>query len=161
MCDDSTDFLLSQLGIDPVRRFWPRVTPKITAGWDAPLAFCTAVVKVASERKIELSKGTFKRVGSQIRFYKGVPLVFDEMKEHVADLAKEFGIHLHIEYYVISSGFEELLLSSQIASYANDMFGCTFEYNEDDFTKAKVGYMARLLRVMKVIGHFSSIHSHR
>jgi len=130
LCDDSTDFLLSQLGIDPAREFWPRVTPKITAGWDAPLAYSTELVKITQERKIDFTKSTLGRIGSQLKFYKGVPRVFEELKKHVTELGKQLGIHLQIEFYVISSGFEELLLSSQVAPYANELFGCTFDYDE-------------------------------
>ena len=59
----------------------------------------------------ELSNQKLKELGSKIKFYKGIPEFFDNLRE----TAKAYDYEM--EYYVITSGLTEMLRGSIIAPY--------------------------------------------
>jgi hypothetical protein len=132
LCDDSTNYLISRIGIDPEKEFWPLVTPKIEKGWDPPLAYMTELIRICRERGNDLTLTILSETGREIEFYEGVPSVFNELRGEVERVAEEYGLRIDLEFYVISSGFEEILASSSIAPPVTDeVFGCTFEFDEE------------------------------
>jgi len=131
LCDDTTDFVLESLGIAPYKEFWPRVKPKIERGWDPPLAYLDEFIKIAKERTLNIKKEALENIGKNIRFYEGIPECFAEFKGIVNDLSMELSVPIEIEFYVVSSGFEEVIKASSIGNVMKEIFGCTFEYDNE------------------------------
>ena len=131
LCDDTTDFVLERLGISPYKDFWPRVTPKIERGWDPPLAYMDEFIKITKERGLNITKDKMQSIGEKIQFYKGVPEIFAELQHFVSELSNRLSLSVEIEFYVASSGFEEVLVASSIGKVMKEIFGCTFEYDKE------------------------------
>jgi len=127
--DDTTNFLLKSLEISPDEEFWPKVTPKIERGWDPPLAYMDELIKMIKERKLKVTRKTLEDIGKRIQFYQGIPRCFEELQNFVGELSHELDLQIEIEFYVISSGFEEVIKASAIGGKVNEIFACTFEYD--------------------------------
>lgn len=130
LCDDTTDFVLKSLGIPPYEEFWPRVKPKIERGWDPPLAYMDEFIKVIKERDLKVTKKTLEEIGKKIQFYEGVPRCFEELEDLVSATSRNLDLSIVIEFYVVTSGFEDVLKASSIDTAMKEIFGCTFEYDE-------------------------------
>lgn len=129
LCSDTTDFVLESLGISPYDEFWPRVKPKIERGWDPPLAYMGEFIKITEERDLKVTKKTLEDIGRKIQFYEGVPKCFQKLEDIVSITSRNLDLSIGIEFYVISSGFEDVLKASSINSVMKEIFGCTFEYD--------------------------------
>ena len=68
----------------------------------------------------------FVELGKSLEFYDGVSEWFDRIN----DYGKKLG--LHIEHYIISSGFEEMISGTSIRKHFKDVFGCSYVYGDDD-----------------------------
>jgi len=128
LCEDSTTFLLKELDIN-VDTFWRSVNLMVRRGWDPPLACMRKLIRLINSGRIRLTDKDLKRIGARIAFFPGIPEVFDELQEYVEQIEDVEELGIKIEYYVVTSGFEELLRGSVIAPYMTDMFGCTFDMN--------------------------------
>ena len=126
LCEDTTTFLLKELGIDP-EKFWQSVNLMVRRGWDPPLACMRKLLLMSKSGQIELTKATLRETGSKLSFFPGIPDVFDDLRGYLAEIEELKETKVELEYYVVSSGFEELIKNSKIATYVNDIFGCTFE----------------------------------
>jgi hypothetical protein len=80
--------------------------------------------------KINLNNAVLRKTGSRLSFFPGIPDLFDELRKFVGAIQEIHGAHIEIEFYVVSSGFEELIKASEIATYVDDIFGCTFEVDK-------------------------------
>lgn len=129
LCDDSTNFLLSRLGINE-KKFWAKIATEIADGWDPTLVYMIRLIEMCRKRGITLTQDVLKNAGKRLSFYKGVPVVFDELREFVATLSKKYKTRLNIEFYVVSSGFEELIGASALTPKVSEIFGCTFAYDK-------------------------------
>lgn len=79
------------------------------------------------EKKMSgLSNKILREEGANLDFYPGVIDVFDNLKKivHKDKLFNKSNIHL--EFYVISGGFRQMILGSFIASHLKDVWGCEF-----------------------------------
>jgi len=128
LCEDSTTFLLRELNIN-VDTFWQSVNLMIRNGWDPPLAYMYKLIGLINDGKIKLTKKDLWGIGAKIAFFPGIPEIFDELQEYVDHIEEAEDLGIKIEYYVVSSGFEELLRGSVIAPHMTDIFGCTFDVN--------------------------------
>jgi hypothetical protein len=126
LCEDTTAFLLRELGID-VDTFWRSVNLMVRKGWDPPLAYMRKLIRMNRSGKIKLTNGVLRKTGAKIDFFPGIPEFFNDLREYLTEIEETKDLDIKIEYYVISSGFEELIRGSKIEPYVNDIFGCTFE----------------------------------
>jgi hypothetical protein len=69
----------------------------------------------------------FLTLGAGLKFYKGLPEMFDEMHRILTDEHRLFGVK--IEHYIVSSGLKALIDGSRIAPHVKKIFGC--EFGED------------------------------
>jgi hypothetical protein len=128
LCEDSTTFLLKKLDIN-ADKFWRGVNLMVRKGWDPPLATMWRLIKLINSGQIKLTNSDLRRVGAKITFFPGIPELFDELQEYVDRIEETEELGVKIEYYVVTSGFEELLRGSIIAKHMTDVFGCTFDVN--------------------------------
>ena len=73
-----------------------------------------------------LNNKMLRDFGKELSFYPGLPNFFEEVKRMVAQdsMYKTFGIH--VEHYVVSTGFAETIRGSVIAPFVDGIFGCEF-----------------------------------
>ncbi len=89
-----------------------------------------------------LNNEALKSFGENLKFYKGVPEIFSKTKEIISDNStyQEYGIK--VEHYIVSTGFKEVIMSSSVAQYVDDVWGCELIENEVDGMKviSEIGY---------------------
>jgi len=123
ICEDTTTFILKRYGVKP-EEFWPNIAEEVSEGWDPTLAYVRKIIEMVQSGVMNgLTNRKLRELGSELTFYPGVPVVFEELRALVND---SFRGKVSLEFYVITGGFEELVMGSTIAKYMNDIFGCTF-----------------------------------
>ena len=136
LTDDSTTKLLEYYTID-INKFWKENTSKrVKEGWDHSLAYLDLILDLVGDKKRlgNLSNKDLFNFGSKISFYKGIPELFNSLKESI----KEFKIsNPKIEFYIISGGIEQIILGSSISKYFDGIWGCTFEEIDGKISKIK------------------------
>ncbi len=73
-----------------------------------------------------LNNQILRELGSELEFYKGIPSIFQDIKNVVQNESKykEFGIH--VEHYIVSTGLSEMIRGSLINDYVDGIWGCEF-----------------------------------
>ena len=124
LTDESTTKLLDQYGID-TRAFWKRHEEVICAGWDTPLAYLQMILEhVGPGRALgNLSNAALNSFGSTLDFYKGVPDLFADLEA----ITKQHHVSRPtVEFYIVSSGLEQIIKGTSIANYFSGIWGCRF-----------------------------------
>jgi phosphoserine phosphatase len=124
---DSTSGLLQLLGVD-VQRFWKEEVQRLLdEDWDPVPAYLTQMVALMRAGRIpSLSKATFEDWGKRLPLYQGVTGVFNRLRQH----AKAINPRASVEFYLISSGIEEILRATPIAGEFQDIWACQFAYDD-------------------------------
>ena len=129
LAPDSTSQLLASLGVD-VQRFWPEyVAPLIEAGWDPVPAYLYRILQWSQEGRLSepITRDVLKRAGASLELYPGVDTLFQRLRDY-ADACAE-GIQL--EFYVISSGLQEVIDSSCIRAQLTQVWACDFHHEAE------------------------------
>jgi len=125
LTDESTTKLLEAHGMDP-REFWGiRQSELIRAGWDPAIAYLKLMLDETAEGKplVGLSNKTLREFGAKLEFYQGIPELFDELHA----LAREHrSSNPVVEFYIVSSGLEEIIRGTKYAHYFTEIWGCRF-----------------------------------
>lgn len=75
-----------------------------------------------------LNNQTLRELGSDLRFYNGVPEIFIELKNIIEDdRYKRYDIRL--EHFIVSTGLTEMIKGSKIAEHVEYIWGCEFIEN--------------------------------
>lgn len=71
-----------------------------------------------------LNNQILREFGKEQKFYNGVPEIFRETKELVANdpACAEYGIR--VEHYIVSTGFAQVIQGSEVAKYVDGIWGC-------------------------------------
>jgi phosphoglycolate phosphatase-like HAD superfamily hydrolase len=122
LTDDSTTQLLVKYGVDP-EAFWNGVAEMVKAEWDPTIAFLQSIFELTNARRplAGLSNAALREFGKTLKFYQGLPGLFDDLKAIAAMYTRS---RPGIEAYVISGGFEEIIRGSSIAPYLSGIWGC-------------------------------------
>ncbi len=73
-----------------------------------------------------LNNDTLRKLGGEIKFYQGLPVFFDEIKNFVRDNPGYRQHEIRVEHYVVSTGLLQMILGSEIAPYIDGVWGCEF-----------------------------------
>lgn len=130
LTDESTTKLLEHYGIDPVE-FWQKQNKELIKeqGWDPVPAYMKLLLdKVGPDLPLgNLTNEELRRFGASLRFFPGVATLFRDLRaiaaEHTISDPK-------VEFYVVTSGLEEIVRGSKIAKELNGIWGC--EFAEED-----------------------------
>ena len=131
LAPDTTNFLLEQNGID-IEPFWHEIGKMISLGWDPPLAWMTRTLELIKSGKIKHNTNEkLAELGKKITPYDGVPDFIVQLKQLVADNKDFAKAKIDIEFYIISSGFEDLISGSILSSHFTDIFAGTLAQGAD------------------------------
>jgi len=123
---DTTNFWLQHNGIN-TKRFWDENYKMTLSGWDPPIAWMTQILELIGDGRIaEDSNKKLRMLGRQIKPFKGVAELIPQLKRMVKknDAFSKHGISL--EFYIISSGFEDLIKGTSFGMLFDDVFGGTY-----------------------------------
>ncbi len=73
-----------------------------------------------------LSNAKLRELGGKLEFCEGAVDFLDTLRAQVDIFAKERGVDVSLEHYVISTGLAEMIRGSAIASHVDGIFGCEF-----------------------------------
>lgn len=126
LTDESTTKLLEHYGIDPLE-FWKTQNEVLIAkdGWDPVPAYLKLMLDNVGEDKplSKLKNSDLRRFGANLSFYPGVARLFSSLRKLVAEHKQS---NPSIEFYVITSGLEEIVRGAKIAKDLCGVWGCRF-----------------------------------
>ena len=131
LCPDTSDRLVRELGIDS-EDFWKnRVNPLVNDGWDPPLAYLQRLLVEAGESEAgPLTLEKLNSVGAGVEFYPGALDFVPRLRSLLAANAEYAEANVTIEWFIVSSGIEAVLMATPLATAANEVFGCAYAYDE-------------------------------
>ena len=126
LCDDSTTAFLEGLGFTG-KKFWEDIQTEIEKGYDPILAYMNRLILLSRQKKFKtaLTREKMNSFGKRICFYPGVLSFFKKLKTYVHSLPNPLSLH----FFLISSGLDEILSSSRIASSFEGIFSSAFDWN--------------------------------
>jgi hypothetical protein len=102
----------------------------VEEGWDPPLAWLNRLVVASRSGEIPpLTRELVRRVGESVELYAGVEDFLARIRERVHDRHDFREAGVSVEWYIVSSGIEELLLASPAGGLATALFGSRLEYD--------------------------------
>ena len=132
LCPDTSDRLVRELGIDS-ELFWKgRVNPLVEDGWDPPLAYLQRLLVEAGESDNgPLTLEKLNSVGAGVEFYPGALDFVPRLRSLLAANAEYAEANVTIEWFIVSSGIEAVLMATPLATAANEVFGCAYDYDDE------------------------------
>lgn len=116
---------------------------------DNILAYMYKMVEKAREKKVPITRDTFREMGRSVEFFDGVLSWFDRINEY----GDQAGVR--IEHYIVSSGIKEIIEGTAIAEKFKKIYACEFMYDYNgsiQWPKFAVNYTAKtqfLFRINK------------
>ena len=137
LCPDTTNKLVRDLGVDS-SDFWKnQVDPMVKEGWDPPLAYLNKLLEVARELKARgLTKSVLHESAAGVEFSPGALDFVQQIRDTLSKNSDYREANVSLEWYIVSSGIEEVLRATPLQFKATDIFACTFDYDEDDLPVA-------------------------
>jgi phosphoserine phosphatase len=123
LAPDSTSQVLEAVGIEPAG-FWSRHRRLMSEGWDQVAAWMHMMLDESARRGGAITRDVIERVGQDLRFFPGVPSMFERYRELI-----EADGELAAHFYVISSGLGDLIRATTIARHLTDAWGSDFAYD--------------------------------
>jgi len=125
LAPDSTSAFLEWYGID-VEYFWEKeVNPLLLKGWDPIPAFLFGLIEksknAGKDKGITLDK--FRSFGAQLKSFQGVPELIHRLKA-IGEENK-----CKVEFFIISSGIEEIIKNTSIAPLFKEIWASAFHFN--------------------------------
>lgn len=120
-----------------------------TEEMDNILAYMYKMVEKAREKKVPITRETFREMGRSVEFFDGVLSWFDRINEY----GKQASVR--IEHYIVSSGIKEIIEGTAIAEKFKKIYACElmYDYNGSiQWPKFAVNYTAKtqfLFRINK------------
>ena len=131
LCPDTTDLLVSELGLGP-KEFWQEVSELVENGWDPPLAYLNRLLALARSGEIEpVTRDKLRHVAKAVQFYPGALEFVAALRERLHEKMQFREAGVMIDWYIVSSGIEEILSATPLGDLAMDVFGCAFQYDAE------------------------------
>lgn len=121
---DSTSQVIEAIGIDPVA-FWAEHRRLMLEGWDQVPAFLQMMLEASRKRGGAITRDLILKVGRDLELFRGVPTMFGRYKKLI-ELDGTFAA----QFFVVSSGLEDLIRATKIAPRLTDVWGSNFAYDE-------------------------------
>lgn len=125
LAPDSTSEFLESIGID-TEQFWNSTAQMQLSHWDPIPAYLYQMLQVSAQKNITRSK--LSAWGPHVPLYPGVTEIFDLLRERLQELSRE----IELEFYIISSGIEDIIKTTPIAHHFTDIWACDFHCDEQE-----------------------------
>lgn len=110
--------------------FWSRSDALKKRGYDDEHAYLKVLIDYARGKSI--SNLDLRELGSQLQFFDGFPDILPVMRAAAADPSFAVGyLKPSVEFYVISSGLQEMIEGSSVRQYLRQLWGCTLDEDEN------------------------------
>lgn len=73
-----------------------------------------------------LNNEKLRGFGKELKFYPGVPEIFQDLKDVVENEQKYKTFSIQVEHYIVSTGITEMIKGSKINEYVDGIWGCEF-----------------------------------
>lgn len=70
-------------------------------------------------------------LGSKLKFYPGIPEIFQETVDFIANNPLYQKYDIKVEHYIVSTGMKQIILGSEVMKYVKDVWGCELIEDED------------------------------
>ena len=143
------EVLFPHFGINAAQ-FWKKSRELVDdEGYDGELAYLKSMLDyLAMDRP---TNAELRTLGANLKFYKGLPEMFEEMDGMLNDQHRMYGIK--IEHYIVSSGLKALLDGSKLAPYVKRIFGCEFGEDKDGritFPKRVISHTTKTQYIFRI-----------
>lgn len=71
-----------------------------------------------------LNNQMLRNFGKELTYYKGIPEIFLKTKAIIEQLEGYKEYDLKVEHYIVSTGFKQVILGSDIKNYVDGIYGC-------------------------------------
>ena len=125
LAPDSTSGYLDHIGED-VREFWRNdVDPRVKDGWDPVTAYIYRLIELSKSHSPgrRITRKTLSDFGAVIPYYEGVTGLFSNLKKEALLITKETKIDISLEFFIISSGLDEILQALSIRKHFTAAWG--------------------------------------
>lgn len=139
LAPNSADAVLERLGHDPDRFRQERIEPLSRDGrFEVLLAEFYAFVRESRSRDdLKITRELLAGVGRELELFPGVPEMFDRVREWARSVASD----IEVEFYVVTSGHEEIHKATSIAHEFTAIWGSEFHFDE----RGEVDFPCRLI----------------
>ncbi|MBX7211402.1 MAG: haloacid dehalogenase-like hydrolase [Verrucomicrobiaceae bacterium] len=143
------EVLFPHFGINAAQ-FWKKSRELVNdEGYDGELAYLKSMLDyLAMDRP---TNEELRKLGANLRFYKGLPEMFQELDTVLNDQHRLYGIK--IEHYIVSSGLKALLDGSKLAPFVKRIFGCEFGEDKDGritFPKRVISHTTKTQYIFRI-----------
>jgi len=143
------EVLFPHFGINAAQ-FWKKSRELVNEeGYDGELAYLKSMLDyLAMDRP---TNDELRALGANLKFYKGLPQMFEEMHGMLSEQHRLYGIK--IEHYIVSSGLKALLDGSKLAPYVKRIFGCEFGEDKDGritFPKRVISHTTKTQYIFRI-----------
>ncbi|HRX54170.1 MAG: HAD family hydrolase [Verrucomicrobiales bacterium] len=130
--------------------FWKRCRELVDRdGYESELAYLKVMLDyLAFDRP---SNADLQKLGVGLRFYKGLPEMFDELATVLSPEHQAMGVR--IEHYIVSSGIKTLIDGSALRPHIREVFGCEFAEDESGriaFPKRVISHTAKTQYLFRI-----------
>ena len=73
-----------------------------------------------------LNNEKLREFGKELKFYPGVPEIFQDLRDLVEKEEKYKTFSIQLEHYIVSTGITEMIKGSKINGYVDGIWGCEF-----------------------------------
>lgn len=79
-----------------------------------------------------LNNEKLKSLGEKLKFYNGVPEIFERTKKAIEDEALYQAYDIKVEHYIVSTGMSQIIKGSKVMPYVEGIWGCELIEGKDD-----------------------------
>ncbi|MDD3241992.1 MAG: haloacid dehalogenase-like hydrolase [Bacilli bacterium] len=103
-------------------------------------------IKYAKNGKFKgLNNDKLKEAGKRLKFYNGIPEIFEKTKKSIEDNLKYQEFDVKVEHYIVSTGITQVIKGSVVNEHVESIWGCEFiedvlEENSDEKIISEVGF---------------------
>jgi len=127
LAPDTWDGLLSELGFQPEAFEQEFVQPLLDEGWNEILARMYALIQESDRRNEPITKALLEDYGRGLQPFEGVEDMFELVRERTARVAPD----VEASFYVVSSGFSDIIRATRLARHFDRIWGCDFHFGPD------------------------------
>jgi len=92
---------------------------------NADTCYLNFLIKYAKDGRFKgLNNDKLREYGQKLKFYNGIPELFERTKAIVENDPKYKEYDIKVEHYIVSTGTAEAIRGSLIAKYVEDIWGC-------------------------------------